>query len=952
MIKTSQLLLLFLAVSASLSAQISFTNKTSLLTPDKHYSGVAIAILDMNGDGLDDVARLSQGIYLNIQYQTTPDQAFTTSGMTPLPGTSDTWGMCAADVDNDGLGDVLAGGFYNGVKIARSNALGTFSIQTLTMPSIFVQGVNFADINNDGWLDAFVCHDDAAAQIFGNNGDGTFSYQPNWIDLSTFPSSDNSGNYGSVWSDVNNDGLLDLYIAHCRQGVNNSTDPRRINQLFLNNGDGSYTQDIANTSGLRIGAQSWTADFGDIDNDGDFDCFITNHDVNSQILENDGAGHFTDITVAAGFMGAIQGLPIQGVFRDFDNDGFTDIIVAGDQHYIFRNNGNKTFSAIPNPFDINEMESFAIGDLNGDGFQDVYGGYAHIYTSPSTISDVLWMNEGNNNHFYGLNLRGQQSNRNGVGAKVHLYSALGIQTREVRSGESYGISNSLQIHFGMGQIIEIDSVVVNWPSGIRHVIYQPDVDQYATVYEGGCISPALSLVADGPTTLCAGQSLGIGTGEDFDQYLWNTGDTTATILVTNAGNYRVTITNSEGCTAVSNSMAVIFDPIQIPSIEAFGDTTFCTGGEVVLSSSEAASYLWSTGETTQAIAVSQSGQYTVAAQGLCAVFNSAPIHINVLTAPLPIVEPDTILVGESTTLIATGDKVTWYPTETAQINLAVNDTLITPVLTETTTYWLTNTSVYGVPNDFVGMVNHQGSPTSDNNYNGGLIFDCFKPFVLLKTKVITSVAGERKIDLRAPNGDVLQTTTVNIPEGTSIIDLNFDVPVGTDFLLTTDATFNESSIGTAGPQLRRSSQGCAFPYEIPEVVSIKNSTFNTERYYYFYNWEVAFYGYECVSDRVPVTVVVKAQSGTALPSWAAGLRIFPNPTNSTINIDIQGFAGGNLLAAVKNAQGQTLQTRLLNATAGNAFFSTDLSNFPAGIYWLELASEAGVVQRKVVVHKK
>ncbi|MFN0175283.1 MAG: FG-GAP-like repeat-containing protein [Saprospiraceae bacterium] len=947
------LLLLFMAASASLSAQITFTNKSSLLTPDKHYSGVAIAILDMNGDGLDDIARLSQGTALNIQYQTAPDQVFSASGMTPLPGTGDTWGMCAADVDNDGLGDVLAGGFYNGVKIARSNANGDFSIQNLLMPSIFVQGVNFADINNDGWLDAFVCHDDDESQIFGNNGDGTFSHQPSWIDLSTFPASDNSGNYGSVWSDVNNDGLLDLYIAHCRQGVNLATDPRRINQLFLNNGDGTYSQDITNTSGLRIGAQSWTADFGDIDNDGDFDCFITNHDVNSQLLENDGAGHFTDITSSAGFMGAIQGLPIQGVFRDFDNDGFTDIIVAGDRHYIFRNNGNKSFSAIPNPFDNNEMESFAIGDLNGDGFQDVYGGYAHVYTNPSTIPDVLWMNEGNDNHFYGLNLRGQQSNRNGVGAKVHLYSSLGIQTREVRSGESYGISNSLQIHFGMGQITQIDSVVVNWPSGIRDVIYQPDVNQYATIYEGGCVSPAVSLVVDGPTTLCTGQSVTISIDGVFDQYLWNTGDTTSTILAIEGGNYKVTITNQEGCTAVSNLIVVTFNPIQIPSIEAFGDTTFCSGGEVVLSASEATSYLWSTGETTQTISVSQSGQYMVAAEGLCEVFNSAPISINVLATPLPTVTPDTILIGESATLIATGDQVTWYPTETSQINLAVNDTLVTPALIETTTYWLTNTSVYGAPNSFVGMVNHQGSATSDNSYNGGLVFDCFEPFILLKTMVITAVAGERKIDLRAPNGDVLQTITVNIPTGTSIIDLNFDVPVGNDFLLTTDATVNLSSIGTSGPQLRRSSQGCEFPYEIPNVLSIKNSTFNTERYYYFYNWEVAYYGYECVSDRVPLTVVVKEASGTApLPTWAAGLRIFPNPTSSAINIDIQGFTGGNLLATVKNAQGQTLQTRLFNAQAGNASFSIDLSNFSSGIYWLELASESGVVQRKVVVNQK
>ncbi|MFN0035175.1 MAG: FG-GAP-like repeat-containing protein, partial [Saprospiraceae bacterium] len=924
-----------------------------LLAPTNHFSGVAIAVLDMNGDGLDDIARLSKGTDLNIQYQTAPGEAFIPSGMTPLPGTDKTWGMCAADVNNDGLGDVLAGGSYDGVKIALADPASggsTFDIQIIASPGTFVQGVNFADINNDGWLDAFVCHDDGVARIFGNNGDGSFTHQPNWIDLKTVPASDNSGNYGSVWSDVDNDGDLDLYIAKCRQNVNNPTDPRRINQLFLNNGDGTYTQDIANTSGLRIGAQSWTADFGDVDNDGDFDCFITNHDVNSQLLENDGAGHFTDITLAAGLTGAIDGLPLQGLFRDFDNDGYTDIIVAGDYHYIFRNNGDKTFSPIANPFDNHEVESFAIGDLNGDGFQDVYAGYAFVYTNPSAIPDALWMNDGNGNHFYGLNLSGQMSNRNGVGAKVQLHSALGIQTREVRSGESYGISNSLQIHFGLGQITQIDSIVVHWPSGARDVLYQPAADQYGTLYEGGCIIPLVSLVAAGPTTICSGQSVLLGTSDVFSNYLWNTGDTTANITATAAGAYQVTIVNSEGCTGVSNPLIVTVDPIQIPTITALGDTTFCAGSEVVLVCSEATSYLWNTGATTQSIAASQSGQYSVAAQGLCAVFSSVPISMYMLDAPLPIVVPDTVSVGQSATLVAIGDKITWFDSPTAQINLAVNDSLLTPALTGNTTYWVTNTSVYGMPNDFVGMVNHQGTATSDVNYNDGLIFDCFKPFILAKTKVITAVAGDRKIDLRASNGDVLQTKTVNIPTGTTVIDLNFDVPIGTDFLLTTDETVNQSSIGTSGPQLRRSNQGCEFPYDIADVVSIKSSRLSLVRYYYFYNWEVDFYGYECPSDRVPVTVVVQEESGIApLPAWASGLRLFPNPSAGAVSLDIQGFAGGHLWVAIKNAQGQTLQTREFSALASDALFEIDLSNLPAGMYWLEMAGEGGVAQRKVVV---
>ena len=371
---------------------------------------------------------------------------------------------------------------------------------------------------------------------------------------------------------------------------------------------------------------------------------------------------------------------------------------------------------------------------------------------------------------------------------------------------------------------------------------------------------------------------------------------------------------------------------------------------MTLSCSTANSYLWSTGETTQSILVSQSGQYTVAAQGLCSMFSSAPINIDVITPISPTVEPDTIMTGESTTLLVEGDHITWYDSPGGETVLATGNTFTTPLLTNNTTYWVSNSLMSHPPNDFVGMVDHQGTAYSDNATNAGLIFDCFSPFILAKTKVITATAGERKIDLLKANGDLIQTKTVNIPIGTTVIDLDFDVPVGTDYVLTTDATVNQANLGSISPQLRRSNQDVAYPYQIPGVVSIKNSNFNLDRYYYFYNWEVAFYGYTCESELVPVTVVVEEQSGSAtLPAWAEGLRIFPNPGSGIVNVEIQGFSGAELLTAVKNSQGQTLQTRHFKAGAGNASFQTDLSQFPAGIYWIELASEGGVTQRKLMI---
>ena len=190
-------------------AQTQFSQKTNLLSSLNHYSGVAIAVLDMNGDGLDDIVRMNQATQLSIEYQTAPNQPFTHLTIGPIPDGA--WGMCAADVDNNGFPDILTGGAYDDIKVVMANADGSaYNIEYLVEPGTFVQGVNFADINNDGWLDAFVCHDDGAARIFANDGAGNLSLEPTWVNLATVPASDNSGNYGSVWSDIDNDGDLDF----------------------------------------------------------------------------------------------------------------------------------------------------------------------------------------------------------------------------------------------------------------------------------------------------------------------------------------------------------------------------------------------------------------------------------------------------------------------------------------------------------------------------------------------------------------------------------------------------------------------------------------------------------------------------------------------------------------------------------------------------------------------
>jgi len=465
------------------TTDITFTDASNRLADPTSASGVAMAVVDMNNDGRDDIVRLKNARDLNVDYQ--PDNATSVFSTLSLgrPSSEAQWGMAVGDIDNNGVPDIVTGGFYDGLHVQRANSIGSnYSTVTLNSPSIFLQGASFADMDNDGWLDLFPTHDEGLNPPFRNNGNGTFVHDPGLIDTTTTPASDNSGNYGLTWTDYDNDGDQDLYISKCRGGANSPLDPRRINQLFRRNADGSFTE-VAAAAGLADGAQSWTADFADIDNDGDLDCFIGNHSGPSRLLENDGAGTFTEITAASGI--AVDWRVIQAVFRDFNNDGWIDLLLAGEEQNLWLNQGNQTFTLAENPFAGAAMESCAVGDLNRDGFPDVYAGYARLYNSPQAARpDRMFLSVPNGNNFLSVSLRGTQSNRSASGARLELHGPWGVQLREVRTGEGYGVTHSLSQRFGMGTVAQAEKLVIRWPSGQVDTIEPVTANQFLELVEG------------------------------------------------------------------------------------------------------------------------------------------------------------------------------------------------------------------------------------------------------------------------------------------------------------------------------------------------------------------------------------------------------------------------------------------------------------------------------------
>ncbi len=468
-----------------------FIDATDTLNNPILSSGVAMGAWDMNGDGLDDIVRLDYASELQIEYQQ-QDGSFTLLNYGSIEGSS--WSLSIGDVDNDGFGDIFTGGGYDGLKVLRAMDAGTdYALGTLAGPGVFVQCSNFVDIDNDGNLDLFVCDDDGVSTPYRGEGDGSMTFAPELISaVSTVPS-DNSGNYGSVWTDYDNDGDLDLFIAKCRLGVTDPLDGRRLNLLFQNDGEGNFTE-VAEAAGLRPLAQSWSVDFGDIDNDGDFDAVLVTHDVISRLYENgangDDVGIFTDITDAAGVTADFEALElgIQSIFEDFDNDGFVDLLMTGrsGEHRLLINGGDNTFTAEAAPFPTGQLgvQSAALGDFNADGFPDVLAGFAVMFNQPSGVPDRLLLNPGNDNGFLDVRLTGVISNASGVGAKVELTTADGTQVREVRAGQGYGITVSPVRHFGIGANKAVQNVVVRWPSGTVDMIPDPPINGVIHVVEG------------------------------------------------------------------------------------------------------------------------------------------------------------------------------------------------------------------------------------------------------------------------------------------------------------------------------------------------------------------------------------------------------------------------------------------------------------------------------------
>jgi hypothetical protein len=240
-------------------------------------------------------------------------------------------------------------------------------------------GVTFYDFDKDGWDDMTLNTETGRSISFYKNVNGSF--QELTLDIPDIDYQTKQIN----WVDFDNDGDMDLFVTSDTDG----------NRLFENNGSLVF-QDITIASGIPLDNMfSYGASWGDIDNDGYLDLFVSNrtNTIPNKLYKNDGDGTFTDVSVLAG-IDQTAVASFCAAFLDINNDGFQDIYVSNDKpqnpNKLYKNDGDGTFTdiSISSGTDIGiDAMTVTVGDFNNDSWFDIY-----ITNNPD--GNVLYKNNG------------------------------------------------------------------------------------------------------------------------------------------------------------------------------------------------------------------------------------------------------------------------------------------------------------------------------------------------------------------------------------------------------------------------------------------------------------------------------------------------------------------------------------------------------------------------------
>jgi len=423
--------------------------------------GGGISFVDFNQDGLDDLTFGTENLEEIIFYENKGDH-FELVNPPFVSVVEESKQLVWVDYDNDNDKDFFVstynGEFYLFENDGNMNFSDVTDAKGLANSHADTYSANFADIDQDGWLDLYIGR--YGEEIIGDTN-SMFRYDPNvnsYVNVTDQTGTSNGfrETLATAFFDFDMDGDLDLYVSNDRVNFENSLYMNLDNLVFV---------DVSVPSQSNSSVNAMNAGVADFDDDGFFDIYIT-HTSSAVMLKNNGNNTFTDLANSSGTI--LNQHAWCGNFLDFDHDEDEDLYVCttnqnlANAFLVNQNNGNFTepLTATGGIAGMDTLDSFTnvIGDFNNDGRQDIA-----VSRDLDADFSLYSNNEETTNNFVKLKLTGTNSNIEAYGALVEVWINNNAKIYQKHSTVGYQSQNSDDMIIGIGSNASIDSLVIKWP---------------------------------------------------------------------------------------------------------------------------------------------------------------------------------------------------------------------------------------------------------------------------------------------------------------------------------------------------------------------------------------------------------------------------------------------------------------------------------------------------------
>jgi hypothetical protein len=192
--------------------------------------------------------------------------------------------------------------------------------------------------------------------------------------------------------------------------------------------------------------------------------------------------------------------------------------------------------------------------------------------------------------------------------------------------------------------------------------------------------------------------------------------------------------------------------------------------------------------------------------------------------------------------------------------------------------------------------------------------------------------------------------SINLATDTVVIPLNWTIPAGTGYQLTTDAAVNTANFASVNPYLWRSSTGVTYPYTLSGVLSLTGSTPTAGRVYYFYDWVVQGGSQTCISPRVPVVATIGSVGIGAL-SNTNGVEVYPNPAVGEVSVKFDNGQSSATTIEMNDVTGRLVKSWSVDKPVAGQEVKLNVTEFSAGTYFLNIKTENRTLVQKLMLTK-